>query len=240
LRQTGKEDAFELAQIADSHWGDGVFEVKARKLGGVDGFQIQFQAEEEGQQRVWNLGGWGNTKIALQGIFGEPQMPGKIESGRWYSIRIELAGPRVRGYLDGKLVQEVVRPSPPRIYAVASRTQDGKELILKLVNAGAVPRKTAIDLQGLGPVAADRPGDRDDHHGWERREFIRAAPSRGPGRVGGDRPREDFARIPASPLDHDVEDFCRSLDSRTPSATNPTQLVRSPFVAIVLLLSGLQ
>jgi alpha-L-arabinofuranosidase len=81
-------------------------------------------------------------------------MPGKIESGRWYSIRIELAGPRVRGYLDGKLVQEVVRPSPPRIYAVASRTSDGKEIILKLVNAGAVPRKTRFDLQGIGSVAA--------------------------------------------------------------------------------------
>jgi len=59
LRQTGKEDAFELAQIADSLWGDGVFEVQARKLGGFDGFQIQFQAEEDGQQRVWNIGGWG-------------------------------------------------------------------------------------------------------------------------------------------------------------------------------------
>jgi alpha-L-arabinofuranosidase len=153
LRQTGKEDAFELAQIADSHWGDGVFEVKARKLGGVDGFQIQFQAEEEGQQRVWNLGGWGNTRIGLQGIFGEPKVPGKVETGRWYSIRVELTGPRIRGYLDGKLVQEVVRPSPPRIYAVSSRTSDGKEIILKLVNAGTVPRKTRFDLQGLGSVA---------------------------------------------------------------------------------------
>jgi alpha-L-arabinofuranosidase len=153
LRQTGKEDAFELAQIADSHWGDGVFQVKARKLGGFDGFQIQFQAEEEGQQRVWNVGGWGNTRIALQGIFGEPKVPGKVETGRWYDIRIELAGPRIRCSLDGMLAQEVVRPSPRRIYAVASRTQDGKEIILKLVNAGTVPRKTTIDLKGVMSVA---------------------------------------------------------------------------------------
>jgi alpha-L-arabinofuranosidase len=153
LRQTGKEDTFELAQIADSNWGDGVFQVQARKLGGFDGFQIQFQAEEDGQQRVWNIGGWGNVRIGLQGIFGEPKVPGKVETGRWYSIRIELAGPRIRCYLDGKLIQEVIRPSPPRLYAVASRTQDGKEIILKLVNAGAVARKTTFDLKGVNSVS---------------------------------------------------------------------------------------
>jgi len=153
LRQTGKEDTFEVAQIADSHWGDGVFEVKARKTGGVDGFQIQFQAEEEGQQRVWNVGGWGNTLIGLQGIFGEPKLPGKVETGHWYGIRVELAGPRIRCLLDGKLVQEVVRPSPPRLYAVASRTQDSKEIILKLVNAGTVACKIRFDLKGVSSVA---------------------------------------------------------------------------------------
>ena len=153
LRQTGKEDTFEVAEIADSNWGDGVFEMKARKTGGFDGFQIQFQAEEEGQQRVWNVGGWGNTRIGLQGIFGEPKVPGKVETGRWYSIRIELAGPRIGCFLDGKLTQEVVRPSPQRIYAVASRTQDRKEIILKLVNAGSVARKTRFDLKGVGSVA---------------------------------------------------------------------------------------
>jgi alpha-L-arabinofuranosidase len=153
LRQTGAEDAFELAEIADSNWGDGVFEVRARKSGGVDGFQIQFQAEEEGQQRVWNLGGWGNIRIGLQGIFGEPKVPGKVETGRWYSIRIELAGPRIRCLLDGALIQEVVRPNPQSLYAVASRTRDGKEIIFKLVNAGAVPRKTTFDLKGVRSVA---------------------------------------------------------------------------------------
>ena len=153
LRQTGKEDAFELAQIADSNWGDGVFEAQARKLGGADGFQIQFQAEEDGQQKVWNVGGWGNVRIGMQGIFGEPKVPGKVETGRWYNIRIELQGPRIRGYLDGKLMQEVVRPSPLRLYAVASQTQEGKEIILKLVNTGTVPRKTVFELKGLRSVA---------------------------------------------------------------------------------------
>jgi alpha-L-arabinofuranosidase len=153
LRQTGKEDAFELVQIADSHWGDGVFEMQARKLGGVDGFQIQFQAEEEGQQRVWNVGGWGNVGIGLQGIFGEPRVPGKVETGRWYNLRVELSGPRIRCFLDGKLVQEVVRPNPARLYAVASRTEDGKQIILKLVNVGTVPRQITFDLHGVIRVA---------------------------------------------------------------------------------------
>jgi alpha-L-arabinofuranosidase len=153
LRQTGRADAFEVAEIADSHWGDGVFEVRARKIAGVDGFQIQFQAEEEGQQRVWNVGGWGNVGIGLQGIFGEPRVPGKVETGRWYNLRVELSGPRIRCFLDGKLVQEVVRPNPARLYAVASRTEDGKQIILKLVNVGTVPRQITFDLHGVIRVA---------------------------------------------------------------------------------------
>jgi alpha-L-arabinofuranosidase len=51
------------------------------------------------------------------------------------------------------LVQEVVRPNPARLYAVASRTEDGKQIILKLVNVGTVPRQITFDLHGVIRVA---------------------------------------------------------------------------------------
>jgi len=34
---------------------------------------------------------------------------GKIETNRWYDIRIEVQGPSVKAYLDGKLVQQARR-----------------------------------------------------------------------------------------------------------------------------------
>jgi alpha-L-arabinofuranosidase len=153
LRQTGKEDHCVAVIEGSPSWGDGVFSLKARKQGGREGFQVLFQAEEEQQQRIWNLGGWNNTLTGLQGVSGDPQVPGSVKTGRWYDIRIELAGPKIRCFLDGKLVQELVRTSPKLLYALAGRSQDGKELILKVVNTGSTPLVTKFDLKGLKAVA---------------------------------------------------------------------------------------
>lgn len=147
LRQTGNGERAK-AVIEGSAWSDGVFAMKARKLGGDEGFQIQIQAESEDQHRAWNLGGWKNTLHGLQEIVGEPRVPGTIETGRWYDIRVELAGPKIRCYLDGKLVQELVRISPKLVYAVAGRSEDRKELILKMVNTGEKELATTIKLRG--------------------------------------------------------------------------------------------
>lgn len=152
LRQTGKGNFFSVAQVADSDWGDGVFALKARKIDGREGFQVQFQAEEEGQQRVWNLGGWGNIEHGLQDASGEPKVPGFIETNRWYDIRVELTGPRIRCFLDGQLVQEWVRTNPRQLFAVAGRTEDSKEIILKVVNAGEEPMAVTIELNGVKSV----------------------------------------------------------------------------------------
>jgi alpha-L-arabinofuranosidase len=155
LCQTDRSGHYFVTEIAGSDWGDGVFAVKARKIAGTEGFQIQFQAESAGQQRVWNLGGWGNLQHGLQCVSGEPSIPGTIEANRWYEVRIELSGPRVRCYLDGKLLQEVVRTNPKRLFAVAGRTRDGKEMILKVVNSAAEPLATTIHLNGVQSAGPD-------------------------------------------------------------------------------------
>jgi alpha-L-arabinofuranosidase len=173
LRQTGKENQFSVAEIEGSDWGDGVYALKARKIEGADGFQIQFQAETEGQQRVWNVGGWGNSVIAFQGVLGEPKIPGKAEADRWYDVRIELSGRHVRCYLDGKLTQEVERGAPKRLYAVAGRAGGGREIILKVVNTSDEPMTTTFDLKGwkkVGPTATEiemTSGSLDDENSFE-------------------------------------------------------------------------
>ena len=154
LRQTGEQDNVQ-AVAGDRGWTDYTLSLKARKLAGREGFLVFFQ-DNDGERGVWNLGGWGNKEhgLELPGL-ETARIPGSIETGRWYDIRIELKGPSVRAYLDNKLVQEGTRPTPRPLYAVATRTKDNKEIILKVVNPSAETLETAVLLQGKRQVASE-------------------------------------------------------------------------------------
>jgi hypothetical protein len=113
LRQTSPdEDA--RALIGDPTWSDYTLTLKARKLGGTEGFLVLFgmPAADAREKSWWNIGGWGNTASAIEapGV-PEERIPGHIDDNRWYDIRLELSGNTVRAYLDGKLIQTGSRPS---------------------------------------------------------------------------------------------------------------------------------
>jgi alpha-L-arabinofuranosidase len=139
----------------DPNWSDYTLSLKARQVGGAEGFLILFQVQNDQEKSWWNLGGWGNREHAIEapGVHC-PHVPGKIETGRWYDIRIELDGPRIRCYLDNKLVHDVVRAAVRPLYAVAGRKTDSGEVILKVVNAYDKAVDTAIALQGAKEVGA--------------------------------------------------------------------------------------
>ena len=77
-----------------------------------------------------------------------PPCNGRIETGRWYDIKIESTN-RIRCYLDGKLVHDVRRGMMDSMYAVASREENSGDLILKVVNAADAPQDVRISLAGL-------------------------------------------------------------------------------------------
>ena len=79
------------AVAGDKSWTDYTYSLKARKLGGAEGFLILFSVRDDNRKCWWNLGGWGNQRHAIEmgGIVGN-SVPGTIETGRWYDIRIEL------------------------------------------------------------------------------------------------------------------------------------------------------
>lgn len=113
LRQTSNdEDA--RALIGNPSWRNYTLTLKARKLGGNEGFLILFGLPASGARikSWWNLGGWGNTRHALEapGLFAEA-VPGKIETGRWYDLKVELRGNTVRAYLDDKLIHTASKPA---------------------------------------------------------------------------------------------------------------------------------
>ena len=108
---------------------DYAFTLKARKIGGREGFRILFGVREGGSEyTVWNVGGvkrtsMGETKpeerIAGEGAEGrhsledsfdgplDVSVAGTVEIGRWYDVEVRIEGLRARCFLDGRLIHDV-------------------------------------------------------------------------------------------------------------------------------------
>jgi alpha-L-arabinofuranosidase len=156
------------AFAGDKAWNNYTYSLKARKLGGAEGFLISFLVKDENAKASWNLGGWGNTRhgIEMDGIGGD-DVPGSIETGRWYDIRIEVKDATVKCFLDGKLIHDVKWQAMKPLFAVASRAKRAHEVILKVVNVSSSDQETDLKLEGakVSPtasamvIASDKPED---------------------------------------------------------------------------------
>ncbi len=150
LKQTAQKE-FVRALAGDRTWTNYTLTLKARKLGGREGFLVLFHIGDKEDRTWWNLGGWNNTQNALElGGVTDPK-PGRIETGRWYDIRVEIVGNRVKCFLDNQLVHEVVDVAPDKIaslYACAAKDERTGDVILKVVNVNPKPMETQIFLDG--------------------------------------------------------------------------------------------
>lgn len=151
------------ATAGDPAWTDYTYRVKARKLSGQEGFLILFHVENSDNYIWWNIGGWGNTRTALERATEGAKReignaaPVTVETGRWYDIRIEAQGRNIRCYLDDKLIVEATDTPGGAIdplYATASRDQSTGEIILKVVNFSGADQQIDVHLEGVQNVAA--------------------------------------------------------------------------------------
>jgi BNR repeat-containing family member/Domain of Unknown Function (DUF1080) len=152
LRQTSEDNGVR-AVTGDPKWSDYTLTLKARKLGGKEGFLIIFGSPGDDTKSWWNLGGWGNTAHGLEFPGGSaPHVPGKIETGRWYDIRVEVRGPTVKCYLDGKLVQQATRSSAwePSYDPMVWKNQRKLHLFLQNVGQGDAESLQNIPPQPVG------------------------------------------------------------------------------------------
>ena len=158
LRQTGS-DVDIRAVAGDPQWTDYTLTLKARKIAGAEGFLILFHVRDDSNLLWWNIGGWGNSRTAIEKMSGGSKTtlagdaPGGIETGRWYDIRIELKGPRIRCYLDGKLIHDVQDAAPSPLNVCAGRMEATGEIVLKAVNTGNAPLDAEIALDGVSGLA---------------------------------------------------------------------------------------
>ncbi len=136
--------------------------LKARKTGGAEGLLVGVGTTPDNYY-WWNLGGWGNSRHGVErSVSGARSLvggnvPGHIESNRWYDIKIESDGQRVRFYLDGELIHDIpgTLESTPKTF-VASCVKDSVsgDIIVKLVNGANTYTPVRVKLAGVKGLPA--------------------------------------------------------------------------------------
>jgi alpha-L-arabinofuranosidase len=105
---THASDCRSFAPAAE--WTDYIYTVEARKVNGREGFLILFRVKDKQHFYWWNVGGWFNTchTVETRGprkIF--KQKKGRIETDRWYKIKIKVQGPKIECYIDDQLIESM-------------------------------------------------------------------------------------------------------------------------------------
>lgn len=146
----------------DPDWSNYTLSLKARKISGREGFIIIFRRDQSDNAVQLNLGGWGNTKHAIQRINGSDssivtEAPGSIEQDRWYDIQIVLKGETVRCLLDGKEICTVSVPnlSVNRVYASCTRDEQTQTTYIKTVNPASEAAVLQVHLKGNGSLGSN-------------------------------------------------------------------------------------
>ena len=141
--------------------GDYALTLRARKLAGEEGFLVMFRVQNDSDWYWWNIGGWGNTRHAIEhsASGGKNSIAAaenqKIETGRWYDIKVECQGEKIRCYLDGKLIHDATVPPPPAaLHAVVTKEEKSGDVLVKLVNMGAKAQSVRLNLAGVGNLTS--------------------------------------------------------------------------------------
>ena len=134
---------------------------RARKDKGQEGFMIVFNYVDP-QNYCWvNFGGWGNTQHGIEQISAGGKMqtatkPGKIETGRWYDVRISVDGNNVKCWLDEELIfdTQLIATAQPGLFATATIDEPTGQLIVKVANTGSQATTANIRLTNYDPKSA--------------------------------------------------------------------------------------
>jgi alpha-L-arabinofuranosidase len=152
LRQ-GAEKEFIRALAGSRDWTDYTLTLKARKISGAEGFLICFHINGDDERTWWNVGGWGNTQTGIEAGGTLDAKPSRIETNRWYDLKLVVSGRHVQCRLDGELIHDLdcsdAAGKVMSLYSVAATDQKTGDVILKVVCTSAQPVATEVDLSGI-------------------------------------------------------------------------------------------
>ncbi|MCF7730615.1 MAG: hypothetical protein K9N23_02965 [Akkermansiaceae bacterium] len=135
--------------------------VKARRVGGNEGFLMFFHAAGPERYMFCNYGAAGNKFSAIQGTpaegiatTGGGDLQGAIEDNRWYDISLVVTKNSAEMLLDGKRVSRVEANSQPAFFATAGYRKADGTVVVKATNYNATPLVARIRLDGATQVSA--------------------------------------------------------------------------------------
>ncbi|MBQ8112384.1 MAG: hypothetical protein IJ146_04180, partial [Kiritimatiellae bacterium] len=150
LTQTGPAPmAASTAMQLPGKFREATITLKAKSVSGPEGFLVLLGDARPVGGRWVNFGGWGNGQHGVEcpGFDGR-RTSGSIKQGRWYDVKVEVRGGKLRAWLDGKLALEANRSSMPSIVADATTSPDGREIIVKVVNCSRAPVDAVVSIAG--------------------------------------------------------------------------------------------
>lgn len=133
--------------------------LKARRMGGLNAFMIPFAVKDSNTYLRAHIGSWWNASCVFEsvtegyevaGISDQKRLAKPIETGRWYDVRIVIGMNKVDCYLDEELLMSYT--PPPKVFALAGRNEKTGEIVVKMINAGEAPVKTAININGAKKI----------------------------------------------------------------------------------------
>jgi alpha-L-arabinofuranosidase len=152
----------------DGDYSDYTMEVKARRTGGIEGFQVGVAGEDYKNYYRVNIGGWSNTATKLQKITegtaelvsntaeGNINTDVHVKDNEWQDIKVVVTDDTITAYLDGELACSYTKPKDyGTVYASSVYDESSDEIILKLVNTADADLKINVNINNVGYIAPD-------------------------------------------------------------------------------------
>lgn len=159
IRQTSNEQ-LTMSLLPGFSSDNYTLQLKARKLGGAEGFFIYYGMDERGRNGyAVNIGGWNNRTTAIQPIrrgrtndvLGR-RVNQTVDSDKWYDVKIVVTPMAATLYVDG---QEMTVASPATVtrhFCQTGYDEQTGELIIKVVNGTDQPYRRSFCIYGVSNV----------------------------------------------------------------------------------------
>jgi alpha-L-arabinofuranosidase len=156
-------DVFARSMHPNPDWTDYSMTLKVRRTAGTGIVQLLVRSRDPGSAIALNLGGSGALASLQRMANGASDrlasVPGNFEDQRWYDVRVDVNGPRVQAFLDGKPVIDVANSygeiTLPAMEVAASKVAGTGEIVVKVVNFTNQPQQTDVRLDGVDGIAGD-------------------------------------------------------------------------------------